>query len=223
MIMCDAPAYAIFSNGPEFDAYAATLKGKIARRAEDPDFLVDLMFFANKEREQIQRHATDRYAKTDDEWISWRESPEVNRQLRALLKRSQQLCNPEGGALSDDEVTRRLQDLTVDDFVRGFDAVDDALTERHFYGANRYILMLRDGNGAPQALANGPSIYFWMRDNVEAIFAVVAMGEEIGEARDVGFQTRDPSMINALRGIFSRYKRAAISLQVRDLDTEVAV
>lgn len=56
----------------------------------------------------------------------------------------------------------------------------------------------------------GPSIYFWMRDDAEAIFVVVPMGEKAGESREVAFHTRDPSMIAALRGIYSRYLRSAL-------------
>jgi hypothetical protein len=216
VIMCDAPGYAIYSNGPEFDAYAAALKNKIASRAENPAFSVDLMFFADREREQVQRHQTARYAKTEDEWNVWRDSPQTYNRLREFLKRALRVCDPEAMEASDSDISQQVDTLTFDDFIKRFDSVDEILLEHHFYGANRRVLMFRDNLAMPQVPSHGPSIYFWMRDDLEAVFAVVPMGDKVGESREVAFQTRDPAMIEALRGIFSRYRHAAVPFAPRN-------
>jgi hypothetical protein len=98
-VMCDAPAYGIYSNGPEFDEYAAVLKGRIALRSQNPAFSIDLMFLGDQEREAVQRNATQRYAPTTDEWHAWRESPETQTLLRALVKRVGLICRPEAPPL----------------------------------------------------------------------------------------------------------------------------
>jgi hypothetical protein len=215
VIMCDAPGYAIYSNGPEFDAYAAAVKNKIASRAENPAFAVDLMFFADREREQVQRHQTARYVTTETEWNTWRDSPEARDQLRAFLKRAARVCDPEAREANESDLARQLDGLTIDGFIQHFDTVDEVLLEHHFYGANRRVLMFRDSLAKPQVPTHGPSIYFWMRDDLEAVFAVVPMGDRLGESREVAFQTHDPAMIDALRGIFSRYQRASVPFASR--------
>ena len=215
-IMCDAPAYGIYSNGQEFDLYAAVLKSKIALRAQKPSFSVELMFLGDREREAVQRDATGRYARTADEWNAWRDAPETQERLRALVKRVGLICRPEVPPPSDSEITGRLTDYTLDDFIQDFYEVDEALLTHDYHGAIRRVLIIRDGDGQAQVSSRGPSIYFWMRDGVEAIFVVVPMGERVGESREIGFRTHDPSMIDALRGIFSRYQRAAVPFAARD-------
>jgi hypothetical protein len=112
--------------------------------------------------------------------------------------------------LSETEITEHLADYSLDDFIKDFYDVDEALLAHDFHGTVRRVLIFRDGAGHSQVSSLGPSIYFWMRDGVEAIFVVVPMGEKVGESREIGFRTHDPSMIDALRGVFSRYQRAAI-------------
>lgn len=212
-IMCDAPAYGIYSNGVEFDAYVAALKSKIAQRAQDPGFVVDLMFLGDLEREAVQRNSTQRHVTTPDGWVEWRDSDPTAELLRALIRRVALICHPESTLPSEDDVVKRISNYAFDDFVSDFYDVDEALLARDFHGAKRRLLIFRDEAGASRVTSLGPSIYFWMRDGLEAVFVVVPLGEKVGESREIGFRTRDPSMIDALRGVFSRYQRSAISFE----------
>lgn len=212
-IMCDAPAYGIYSNGEEFDAYAATLKGKIAQRARNPAFSIDLMFLGDREREAVQRNSTQRHVTKPDAWAVWRDSEPTSELLQALLRRVALVCHPETTPPSHDEVVKRLSSYTFDDFVNDFYEVDEAVLARDFHGARRRIMMFRDGSAVTEVSSLGPTIYFWMRDGLEAVFVVVPLGEKVGESREIGFRTHDPSMIDALRGVFSRYQRSSIPFE----------
>jgi hypothetical protein len=51
-----------------------------------------------------------------------------------------------------------------------------------------------------------------MRDDKEAIFVIVLLRGVPGPGREVAFTTQDPTMITALRGVFSRYDAASIAV-----------
>jgi len=209
-VMCDNPAYGIFSNGDAFDAYAAELKGKIASRTSNPSFRVDLMFLADEEREELHRDQVSLYATTAEDWENWRKGDQTHTRLEEFLKRAHSVCQPDAPTLPADEIEKTLAELTVDRYVERLAAVNKALLTHHFYGANRRVLRFRDQEGKSQARSRGPSIYFWMRDRKHAIFAIVPLGDEPDQSREVAFETHDPAMIEALRGTFSRYQRAAV-------------
>lgn len=202
-VMCDHPAYAIFSEGKGFDAYVTALKKKIALRSRERSFSVDLMFLAAEERRQLHRDQLELVAEQEDDWVRLRDSDK----MLAFLQRSHAVCHPDAPPMSDAEAEQARSALTGYQYVDELEAANEALLRHHFYGAQRVLLPLRDADGHPQAHSRGPSIYFWMRDNAEAIFAVVPLGQESSETREVAFETQDPSMINALRGTFSRYGR----------------
>jgi hypothetical protein len=205
-VMCDNPAYAIFSNGPGFDAYMASLKEKIARRSRERSFSVELMFLAAEERRQLHRDQLDLFAKSDEDWVRWRDSKE----MLEFLERAHTVCHPDAPPMNDAEAERARSKLTSEQYLEELEAANEALLRHHFYGAHRVLLPLRDADGKVRAHSRGPSIYFWMRDNAEAIFAVVPLGQKSSETREVAFETQDPSMIKALRGTFSRYGRDVV-------------
>jgi hypothetical protein len=204
-VMCDHPAYAIYSEGAGFDAYIAALKEKVARRSREHSFSVDLMFLAAEERRQLHRDQLELFAKQEEDWVRWRNSEK----MLAFLKRAHAVCHPDARPMKDSEAERARSTLTRDQYVEELEAANEALLRHHFYGAHRVLLPLRDAAGNPQAHSRGPSIYFWMRET-EAIFAIVPLGKKSSETREVAFETQDPSMIDALRGTFSRYGRDVV-------------
>lgn len=55
---------------------------------------------------------------------------------------------------------------------------------------------------AAEAIDETMPLYFWIADDRVAVFALACF---TAEAREVGFLTRDPGLIEALKGIFERY------------------
>jgi hypothetical protein len=209
LVMCDNPAYGFVSNGDAFDPYLVELKRQIARRASNPSFSVELMFLAAQEREELHRDQLKVHAKTDEEWERWRDQNTPHEELEAFLRRAHSVCKPGVRPLSDDDISMKLAQFSRDDFVECLAEVNDVILKHHLYGAKKYVLRLRNMVGASLALPLGPTNYFWMRDGRHAIFAVVPLGDEPEQRREVAFETHDPNLIDALKGTFSRYLTAA--------------
>jgi hypothetical protein len=209
LVMCDNPAYGIVSKGDSFDDYLGELKRQIARRTSHPSLSVEMMFLAEEERRELHRDQVKLHAETQEDWERWRESVAVHGRLEEFLKRVHSICEPAALPISDADVSNTLSGLSVEQYVKRLEEVNSAILTYHFYGAKRYVLKLRDGAEQPQALSYGPSIYFWMRDKQHAIFAIVPLGNTPEQSREIAFETHDPGMIEALRGMFNRYQRAA--------------
>lgn len=209
LMMCDNPAYGIISKGDAFDDYLGELKRQIARRTSHPSLSVEMMFLAEEERRELHLDQVKLHAGTEEEWERWRERADVHGRLEEFLKRAHSICEPAASPVSDADILEALSGLSVEQYVKRLTEVNDAVLTHHFYGAKRFVLKLRNGAGQPQALSHGPSVYFWMRDEQHAIFAIVPLGSTPEQSREIAFETHDPGMIEALRGMFSRYQGAA--------------
>ncbi len=209
LVLCDNPAYGIVSKGDAFDDYLGELKRQIARRTSRPSLSVEMMFLAEEERKELHRDQVQLHAQTEEEWERWRERSDVHGRLEEFLKRAHSICEPAASPISDADVSEKLSGLSVEQYVTRLAEVNGTVLTHHFYGAKRFVLKLRNGAEQPQALSHGPSIYFWMRDNLHAIFAIVPLGNTPQQSREVAFETHDPGMIEALKGMFNRYQGAA--------------
>lgn len=214
LVMCDNPAYGIVSNGAAFDAYLVELKKKIALRTSPASLSVELMFLADKEREELHKdqvHLPDDDSR-QEKWEGWRD--EYSILLKEFFKRAHGICEPDAEeSLTDDSVARTVSELSFEKYIERLLDVNSAVLKHHLYNSKRCLLEFRDQDDKPKARSHGPSVYFWMRDGRHAIFAIVPLGKEPKQSREVAFETHDPDMIEALRGMFSRYGSAATEIR----------
>ena len=105
--------------------------------------------------------------------------------------------------------SRDVSALTLDGYVQHIADVNNVVLTHHLFGAERLLMRFRGADGTTQVYINGPIVYFWMRDDKEAIFAIVPLGAGPGFPLAVAFYTLDPTMIGALNGIYGRYRSAA--------------
>jgi hypothetical protein len=195
MVMCDNPAYAVVSNGPAFASYLERLKTCITRGRE-----VQLMFLDAPEREELHLDQVGRGAPAE-KWEAGRASDAERR--ADFLRRADRLCDPRTRRTTGYE--EEAAGLSIDGYVKRLHDVNQAVLCRHMAGAERKLMKFRDSGGSPMARTNGPSIYFWMRDDQEAIFVVVPLAA----AREVAFSTVDKNLIAALKGVYGRYEETA--------------
>jgi hypothetical protein len=217
-VLCDHPGYLIFSRGETFDEYFRVLREKIAGCTSTPAGMsVNLMFLAEPERRELHDHQFQRDTQSDAAWQAWRERESANHRdgdcetarsgrLPELWRRTALIAG-----CDDDQLP---PDLSPEDLANRFVAVDNAIRDRYLVGAAVHDLKFRDAAGNPIARRNGPTVYFWICDEndpreAEAIFSIVPLGAVQELAREHGFATRDAKLIQALVGIFERYKMAS--------------
>ena len=175
-VLCDNPAFSIFSEGPAFDAYFAALKGQLAGCvSEPPTRRVELMFLGAKERRELHADQVRRYA-NDASWQGWRDVPERLVKLTKFWERTARIC----GLRGDDAVLPAQ--LTRDAYIKRLELVNADIRERHLTGALIYDLEFPGSASGTLARKHGPTVYFWMRDEgipleEEAIFSIVPLGD----------------------------------------------
>jgi len=209
-VLCDNPAFAIFTEGSGFDRYLEALKGQVAGCVSlPPTRHVELMFLGEAERRELHLDQVDRSTKGD--WEGWRDHPDRQAKLDELWRRAAQICQTKPGPVP--------RDLTRDMYVDKLAEINEYIRRRHLAGAMVHVLDIRDPDDREGTLARkrGPTVYFWMRDEgvrdeQEAIFAIVPLGDVERQraprtfAREQMFSTTDPDLIEALVGVFERYR-----------------
>ncbi len=145
----------------------------------------------------------------EDLWIAARD--ERKPLYTAFLKRAHSLCHPAAAALEDAD--EQIEQLGFAGYVQLLKDVNDEVLRNRLRGARIRLLRFRDDEAA-DALQRGPSTYFWMRDEKEAIVVIVPLGSTVEHgrsvaAREIAFSTLDPQMMHALKGIYERYEQAA--------------
>lgn len=208
-ILCDFPAYRVFSSGEHFDEYLRLLRGNIAKCTGVPATMtVELMYLAAAERLEMTRHQTYADAPTENDWSRWIASqtasePGTTGRLEAFWERSAMICGS-----NDPELP---SGLTPEGFAQRLVAVDTAVAPM-FIGA-RIVELTFSGsdNGETAAVRNGPDLYLWIvdeddPDNAQAIFVLVPLSAGHGKRREHAFKTTDQSLIRSLVGIYDRYR-----------------
>jgi hypothetical protein len=213
-VLCDHPGYLIFSGGPPFDEYLRVLREKIAScTTVPPRMRVNLLFLAERERRELHEHQVRPDAVDAQTWADWRTSEtEFRRRPDGEVEQGRLpgFWARSGLILGSDEI-EVPDELSADQLIQRFLSVNDSIRDKYLTGADVHELQFRDAEGNPTARRNGPSIYFWLRDEddpreAEAIFVIVPLGSVVERAREQGFSTRDPELINALVGVFERYR-----------------
>lgn len=207
-VLCDNPAFGIFSEGANFDAYLAALKSQVAGCVSvPPTRRVELMFLGAKERRELHLDQVKRYS-TEESWQEWRDNQ--HKKLAEFWQRTARICD------CDEKDAVLPQALELDDYVKRLELVNADVRKRHLAGARIHDLAFPSRVGGTLARQHGPTVYFWMRDEgirdeQEAIFAIVPLGEVEAKAREHAFYTRDPDLILALVGVFERYRQPALA------------
>ena len=215
-VLCDHPGYLMFSGGHDFDDYLRVLREKIAGcTASPPKMRVSLMFLDEPERQEMYRHQVHPDAVDEQTWNRWLARETFGRQrddgseeegrLPSFWARSARIIGSSAEELP--------ASLSVDQFVERFLAANTAIRNQYLMGASVHDLRFRDAEDNPTARRNGPAVYFWLRDEndpreAEAVFVIVPLDSVEERPREQGFSTRDPELINALVGVFERYRLA---------------
>jgi hypothetical protein len=215
-VLCDHPGYLVFSGGPDFDEYLRVLREKIAGCTTTPPRMrVNLLFLAERERQELHEHQVRPDTADAQTWAAWCARESVQRRRRDGTKEPGRLPGfwARSARILGSNDAEVPAEISADHFVQRFLSVNGAIRDNYLAGADVHDLRFRDPAGNPIARRNGPSVYFWLRDEddpreAEAIFVIVPLGAVEERAREQGFSTRDPELINALVGVFERYRLA---------------
>lgn len=198
-ILCDTPAHGAFSNADTFTEYWRMLRHLMV----DGDVSIKCTFFDKAGREALHRaqiyrdfDTWDTWDSSSDKWDAWKERNLANCEAFDELARKRGRAFgmeiPEDGR----DPTAAWAD-TPRDYVESMKAI------------NEVVLSSLDGSTRVEELdftkplREGPSVYFWLRDDdQEAVFVIVPV-RGIGVRDLAGFHTREPELIRALGTVYA--------------------
>lgn len=173
-IFCDIPAYAAFTSPKYFFNYRQVIERKINQKIK-----VEIAFLNQEWR---QRAFDEQFSKQQNDCINWNEND------RAKLDN---FINEFPNSLLKDNLTLEVSELNK---IRLFDLIEelDLFT----------IKML--SNAKPLEITSNMPLLFWLKDDIEAIFAIPAYE---GDIKTLGFKTSDRSLIESLKYMSFRYRQ----------------
>jgi hypothetical protein len=195
-IICDTPAHGAFSNTDAFAEYWTTIRHLMV----DGDVSIKCAFFDSAGREALHRAQIgedfDSWDSRSDKWDAWKKRNVANCVAFDRLARDRgkalglQVPERDGGP------TATWAD-TPKDYVTSMMAINEAVLASLDSSTKVEELPFTD------PLREGPSMYFWLRDDdQEAVFVIVPV-RGIGVEYLAGFHTREPGLIRALGTVYA--------------------
>lgn len=200
-ILCDTPAHGAFSNTDTFTEYWRMLRHLMA----EGDVSINYTFFDRAGREalhgaQIAKDFdacdSDAWDSSSDKWDVWKERNNEN------CKAFDSLARQRGSAFGmeipvDGREPTSTWANTPKAYVESMMAINEAVLSS-FDGSTGVEEL-----GFNDPLREGPSVYFWLRDDdQEAVFVIVPV-RGIGVRDLAGFHTREPELIRALGTVYA--------------------
>lgn len=182
-ILCDTPAHGAFSNTDAFSEYWSRLRHKVV----DDNIEIKCAFFDASGREQLHyaQIAEDRGS-----WQSWQERNQRNCEAFDDLAQKSKLPRPDGDSATE------IWAAEPDTYVASMMTINRTVLSTFNHGAEIEQIPYED------PLHDGPSVYFWLRDeDQEAVFVIVPV-RGIGVKELAGFHTREPALIRALSTVY---------------------
>jgi hypothetical protein len=188
-ILCDTPAHGAFSNTAAFEQYWREL-----RHLNVDGITINGTFLDAVGREQMHRAQIQG---DEDEWAAWQQRNRAHCEAFDRFARSMAVQPP----AERDEDAVVTWAATPDSYIRSVMAINDAVATE--FDARMTVEWL----GFNDPLHEGPSVYFWLRDeDQEAIFVIVPV-RGIGVRDFAGFHTREPALIRALCNVYEHRQR----------------
>lgn len=189
-ILCDTPAHGAFSNTAAFREYWRRL-----RHLQVDGVAINCTFLDRSEREKMHRAQIQSDA---DDWSAWQQRNQANCVAFDQFAR-EMAVTPTRPASRGDAVAAWA--ATPDAYVSSMMAINDAVAREFNHHMRVEWLSFKD------PLHEGPSVYFWLRDeDQEAVFVIVPV-RGIGVRDFAGFHTREPELIRALHNVFQHRQR----------------
>jgi len=185
-ILCDTPAHGAFSNSVAFEKYWKTLRGMMV----GGDVKIKCTFFDAHGRRELHYA---QIAGDASHWNAWKERNRANCEAFDRLAQKAGL-EPSSPRNSEGPVVAWADTPTA--YVESMMAINtDVLSS-----FDRSVTIEQLGFSDP--LHEGPSVYFWLRDDdQEAVFVIVPV-QGIGVRDLAGFHTREPELIRALGTVY---------------------
>lgn len=184
-VLCDTPAHGAFSNTPAFEEYWVSLRHKMVDGIK-----VECTFFDPSGREELHRA---QIRADEGDWKNWQKRNRKNCAAFDRLARRHGITPPSNGQ-------RPLEAWadTPEAYVKSMMAI------------NAVVEPMLEDNGSTldllefeRPLHEGPTVYFWLRDeDQEAVFVIVPV-RGIGVRDLAGFHTREPELILALNTVYA--------------------
>ncbi len=195
-ILCDTPAHGAFSNTEAFTEYWTKLRHLMV----DGDVSIKCTFFNARGRKALHRAQIDRdfdeWDLHSDKWDTWKNHNVEN------CEAFDRLAREHGGrfGLKMPNNGQRPEAAWAD---------TPKVYVESMMGINQAVLSSFDGSTKVEELPftkplrEGPSVYFWLRDeDQEAVFVIVPV-RGIGVQDLAGFHTREPELIRALGTVYA--------------------
>ena len=195
-ILCDTPAHGAFSNTDTFTEYWRMLRHLMV----DGDVNIKCTFFDKAGRKALHRAQIardfDRWDASSDKWDAWKERNLANCvAFDELVQRRGKAFGME--VPEDDREPTAVWADTPKGYVKSMMAINKAVLSS-FDGSTSV-----EGLEFNNPLREGPSVYFWLRDDdQEAVFVIVPV-RGIGVQDLAGFHTREPELIRALGTVYA--------------------
>ena len=190
-ILCDTPAHGAFSNTAAFQEYWRRL-----RHLQVDGITINCTFLEDTGREQMHRAQIEDDAK---DWTAWQQRNEANCVAFDQFAREMAVTPP---LPADRPGPVAAWADTPDAYVSSMMTINDAVAKEFDHGMKVEWLSFND------PLHEGPSVYFWLRDeDQEAVFVIVPV-RGIGVRDFAGFHTKEPELIRALHNVFQHRQRS---------------
>lgn len=187
-ILCDTPAHGAFSNTPAFADYWVNLRHKMVDGVD-----VECTFFDPSGRKQLHRAQIK-----DDEgnWEAWQDRNASNCKAFDRLAREKGITPP-----SESREPLSAWAHSPIAYVESMMAINEAIQSVLAEESAAFELL-----EFAEPLHEGPTVYFWLRDeDQEAVFVIVPV-RGIGVRDLAGFHTREPELIRALSTVYEHRK-----------------
>ena len=197
-VLCDTPTHGAFSNTAAFEEYWTGLRHKIVDGVE-----VECTFFGPPGRKQLHRA---QIRADEKDWQNWQKRNRKNCDAFDRLARRNRITPP-----LDREQPLEAWANTPDTYVKSMMAINGVAESVLEDGSSTFDLL-----EFKNPLHEGPTVYFWLRDeDQEAVFVIVPV-RGIGVRDLAGFHTREPELIRALTTVYAHRSeggqtRAALS------------
>ncbi|HEX6782435.1 MAG TPA: hypothetical protein VF125_10455 [Solirubrobacterales bacterium] len=196
-ILCDTPAHGAFSSTVAFEEYLTSLRHKMVDGIK-----VECTFFDPPGREQLH-WAQIRADKGT--WSNWQGRNQKNCESFSRLASHSGITPPSNGQ----QPLEAWAD-TPESYVKSMMKINEVAESVLEDNSTAFELLEFE-----KPLHEGPTVYFWLRDeDQEAVFVIVPV-RGIGVRDLAGFHTREPELIRALDTVYAHrseggQKRVAI-------------
>jgi hypothetical protein len=177
IIQCDFPAYGRLSKPEDFRAYKTAIADKLYEKRNNKDFQLDFVCLSSKERKRAFNNQFP-----EKKWDEWKRVPTNLERLKDFLAEYPTSSGATADTISHTEFTTLLAQCN-----------DRLLENIEIFKHPRVHL-------TETSLDMG--VYFWIRDDLEAIFTYPSFEHEETE---FGFFTADSRLIGAFRDISNKY------------------